>query len=107
MPSSKGSAQPKDPTCISMSPAPGRWFSTTSATWEALSRSEERANLNLLSFQVMLMGDHSLRTTGIKQNNKNIRPGSERTGENSIPVTQKLYELGKSLHVYELHSLHH
>ena len=48
-------------------------FFTTSATWEALSRSEERANLNLLSFQVMLMGDRSLRTTGVKQNNKNIR----------------------------------
>ena len=35
-PSSRGSSQPRDPTCVFVSPALlGRFF-TTSATWEAL-----------------------------------------------------------------------
>ena len=35
MPSSRGSSQPRDQTCVSMSPALAGGFFTTSATWEA------------------------------------------------------------------------
>ena len=35
MPSSRGSSWPRDQTCVSMSPALGGGFFTTSATWEA------------------------------------------------------------------------